>query len=118
MSTLSSTAGAWGLSLEQFTKALYGDGTYAGVIVATATAKNNSDTAAPFTLAEGALILLQPDAACYVEGQSAAAGTAATTDTLLAANERYVLLLKPGQAYVSVKAVSGTVNCQVRVKAS
>jgi hypothetical protein len=118
MSTLSSPAGALGLPTDQFLKAIYRDGTYAGVIVATTTAKNNSDTAVPFTLAPGALLQIQPDAACYIEAQSLAAGTAATTDTLVSANERVILQLDSTQAYVSVKAVSGTVNCQVRVKAS
>jgi hypothetical protein len=117
MSTLSNTAGAWGLTQDQFMKSLYSDGTYAGVIVATTTAQSNGTTAAPFTMNPGSLITLQADAACYVEGQTTSAGTAATTDTLVAANTPFTLLLKPDQAFVSVKAVGGTVNCQVRVKA-
>lgn len=105
------------LSLEALVEAQLRDGDYAGVIVATTTAKNNSDTAAPFTLVGGSLVEVQPDAACYVSSKALAASTAATTDRLLAANERFHILLKSDQAYVSVKAVSGTVNCQVRVKA-
>lgn len=117
MATLSNP-GAWGLTEAQFVKALYADGTYGGVIVATTTSQTNSTTAVPFTINEGSLLLLQPDAACYVSGKASSSGAAATTDTLVAAGERFPVLLLPGQSYIAVRAVSGTVNCQVRIKAS
>lgn len=111
-------AGANKLDLVRYVQALYRLGAYKGVIVATTTPENNATTADDFELPLGGLLEVQPDAACYVATGAADDVEAAATDTKLEANGRYPVQLGSGEAYVSFKAVSGTVNVQVRLKAA
>jgi hypothetical protein len=93
-------------------------GTRLGVIIATTTSQNNNDTATPFNntgdALGGKLILVQPDAACYIAVGETSAITAATTDVKLEANQLFPINLKANQKFLAAKAVSGTVNLQVR----
>ena len=94
-----------------------------GTIVATTT-KNNHDTATPFcnttgnTLA-GKLLLLQPDAACYINFGSANNITATTSNGIyVGAFERLEVLLDLNSSdaaygYLACLSVSGTTNLKV-----
>lgn len=86
---------------------------YAGVIIATTTAKNNSDTATPFTLPKGAKVAVQPDVACYLRMD----GTTATaaTGVLVEANALFEVRLAPGSKTLSAIVSAGTVNAKVFV---
>lgn len=88
-------------------------GHYLGSIVATTTPKDNSDTASSFTIPDGALVLIQPDVACYVSSQYASAAITAANSELMAANEKRTGFLWTGETKIAAKAVSGTVTLKV-----
>jgi hypothetical protein len=88
-------------------------GHYLGTITATTTAKDNSDTAVPFTIPDGGAVLLVPDAACYVSSEKTSATITASNSIPLGANEKYCGFLWAGETKVAAKAVSGTVNVLV-----
>lgn len=93
--------------------ALNGSPNLVGTIVATTT-KNNSDTATPFTIKPGAAVMLQSDTAVYVRAGEAATLTVTTANGfLLAANEKFTLLLHPDETYLACLAVAGTSNVKV-----
>lgn len=94
-------------------EALNGSPQFLGVIVATTT-KNNADTAVPFTIPGGAVILIQSDTACYVRAATAATGTVTTANgVLIAANEKFTVCLHPEESWVAALAVAGTSNVKV-----
>jgi hypothetical protein len=101
------------LDQEQQLPALNGSPQFLGVVVATTT-KNNADTAVPFTIPTGAVLLLQPDTACYLKAATASTGTVTTANgVLLAANEKFTVMLATDEAWVACLAVSGTTNLKV-----
>lgn len=88
-----------------------------GVITATTTAKNNTNTAVPFTLAQGERILIQPDVACYVGFVATTTGavTSGATGTGLQVEAGQTLELPVGNRlrYLSAVTAAGTVNLKV-----
>ncbi len=101
-------------NLPLLTQRLNGSPSYLGTIVATTT-KNNHDTAAPFNDTTNALtgkvLLIQPDAACYVLPGIVNTTTVTTANGLyLGANERVILTMTPLQGWL---AVVGTANLKV-----
>jgi hypothetical protein len=96
---------------------LSGTPSYLGVIVATTT-KNNHDTGAPFNdtgdALSGKVIMLQPDAACYMLPGTAATTTVTTANGILvAAGERVIISMGSSYGWVACLAVSGTSNVKV-----
>lgn len=92
------------------TAGLGGSPRYLGTIVST-TAKNNSDTAVPFVILAGSLVLLEASADVQYAGQETS--TAATTTTTgvkitVALNPHAVLFLTGDQAYVSCVGAAST----------
>ena len=87
---------------------------YLGTIVATTTAKNNTDTAATFTIPPLARIVVQPDVACYA-GLIKSGGTAvaSTTGLKVDADGIYETSTTSDRNVLSVVSVSGTVNAKV-----
>jgi len=106
------------LSGEQLQAALNGTPNYLGVIIATTT-KNNHDTAVPFSNTGNALkakvLLVQPDAACYVYfgSTNAATAVAASNGIYLAARERLSFVMGSELGWVACVSVSGTTNLKV-----
>jgi hypothetical protein len=99
-----------------FDALLFGAPSRLGVIVATTTAKNNNDTGTPFNntgdALAGKVVMVQPDAACTLAvGSSSVA--AVSTDERLEANEKRIINMPLSSGYVSLRAVTGTVNGQV-----
>lgn len=87
---------------------------YLGTIAAS-TAKNNTDTASPFTIPASAKISVQCDAAAHVlVCQGAASCTATTTNGVKVAQDALFMTSTPGNAsglgYVSVV---GSANCRI-----
>lgn len=98
-------------------EALNGSPSYLGVIVATTT-KNNHDTAAPFNntgdALKGRVLLLQPDAACYVLAGILNTATVTTTNGVkLQADERVILTMTASQGWLACVSVTGTTNLKV-----
>lgn len=88
---------------------------YLGTITTTDTAaKNNANTAVPFTLTSGSLLLLQPDTDCALAAAEAS-GTAVTaaTGVTVYAGERYPLTLHPKETFLSVIRLGANVNVKV-----
>lgn len=97
-----------------FLQKLNGSPQLLGTLVSTGTSVNNSSTATPFTIAAGAVVLLQPTAAGYIRtGKTTALAAASTTSVKLAADEKYLLLLQSDEAYVAWIPGSGSANCLV-----
>jgi hypothetical protein len=97
--------------------ALNGSPTHLGTIVATTT-KNNHDTASAFNntgdALKGKLLMLQPDAACYVLAGTTNAATVTTTNGVkLAADERVLIRMRENQGWLACVSVTGTTNCRV-----
>ena len=97
--------------------ALNGSPSFRGVIVATTT-KNNHDTVAAFNntgdALKGRVLLLQPDAACYVYFGSTNAATATTANGIkLAADERVLVTMTRDNGWVACVSVTGTINLRV-----
>lgn len=91
--------------------------TFLGVIVATTT-KNNHDTATPFNntgdALKGKVLLIQPDAACYILPGTANTATVTTSNGVkLAADERVIIHMAQGHSFLACLSVSGTTNCRV-----
>jgi hypothetical protein len=96
---------------------VYGPANWLGTIVATTT-KNNHDTATPFNDTGdglgGKLLLLQPDAACYVKFGTTNATTVTSSNGLkLAADQFYYVNVPSNYGWVAALAVSGTANVKV-----
>ncbi len=106
--------------LPTLTQAINGNPTFLGVIIATTT-KNNSDTATPFSATGNALqskvLMVQPDAACYIYtgalNTQTVTGTATGNGVLLAAGERCILTMAPDKGFLACVSVSGTTNLKV-----
>ncbi len=82
------------LSQNQLMRALNGSPRYLGEIIST-TVKTNADTAVPFTIKAGSLLLLIPSAAVQVLPGFLPAVTCTTTNGItLAASEKFYLLLR------------------------
>jgi len=105
------------LSPDSIAAATVGSPSLLGTIVATTT-KNNYDTATPFNNSgdglKGKVLLIQPDAACYILPVTSSTGTVTTSNGVkLAADEKVTIHMGqrfPGLACLSV---SGTTNCKV-----
>lgn len=87
---------------------------YLGTIAAS-TAKNNTDTAAPFTIPASAKISVQCDAAAHVlVCQGAASCTATTTNGVKVAQDALFMTSTPGNtAGLGYVSVVGAANCRV-----
>lgn len=101
----------------QLEVALAGSPNHIGTIVATTT-KNNHDTATAFSntgdALTGKVLLLQPDAACYVKTGATNGQTVTTANgVLLEANEKFPLSMPSGHGFIAALAVSGTANVKV-----
>lgn len=97
---------------------LNGEHVFQGIITATGTAKDNSNTSTPFTLTAGMCLLVQPDADCYILGGASSGITAGATGNglKLVAGTIYTLMLRAGttqQTLLSAVTDSGTVNLKV-----
>jgi hypothetical protein len=90
---------------------LNGRPTYLGTITAT-TVKTNADTAVPFTLNPGTVLLIQADAEGYFSVGSAATLTA-SNGVLLQAKEKFLLILAGDDRTLQALPVSGTLNLSV-----
>jgi hypothetical protein len=89
-------------------------GRYIGTVIATTTAKDNSNTTGTtFTIPAGALVAVQPDGACYVSGEFPAATITSSNSRLVGANEYVTGFIWGGSSKLAVKAVADTVNCKV-----
>lgn len=87
---------------------------YLGTIVATTTAKNNTDTAAPFTIPRLSRLVIQPSAACYAGLiKSGATAVSSTTGLKVDADAAYETTTTSDRVVLSCVAVSGTVNVKV-----
>lgn len=87
-----------------------------GVITATTDAKNQSNTAVPFTIPAGERILVQPDVACWVKvgASGVAATTSATGSSLqLDAAEKFEFTAGTRLNLLSAIVGTGTVNLRV-----
>lgn len=87
---------------------------YLGTIVAT-TAKNNTDTATPFTIPASAKLSIQCDAAANVlVCQNLATCTATTTNGIkVAADQLFTSSTPSSSAGLGYVSVVGTANCRV-----
>ena len=87
-----------------------------GTIVATTT-KNNHDTAVPFNntadALKGKVVMLVPDAACYVTFGTTNAITATTAGVPLQAGERVHVNLAEDYGWIACVSVSGTTNLRI-----
>lgn len=85
-----------------------------GVITAT-TAKNQTDTAVPFTIPQYAPLLIHCDATAYVKFVSTAAGVATTSsyNYRIGAGETVMDRTNSAFAFISVLSASGTANCYI-----
>lgn len=89
---------------------------YLGTIIATeAAAKNQSDTATPFTIGPDSRIVVQPDAATYVALKTASTGAAVAASSLsLAAGSTNIIHTGARLAYLScLRTSAGTTNVKV-----
>lgn len=92
---------------------LVGQFTYLGVITAT-TAKDNSDTAVPFTINRGNVVMVQCDVASYVYLPKTAAAASSTNGLKIQAGEvKQFRASASSTPKLSVIPVSGTANCKV-----
>jgi hypothetical protein len=103
--------------LAKVSEALSGSPSFLGTIVATTT-KNNHDTATPFNNTGEALkakiLLIQPDAACYILPGSTNAATVTTANGIkLGADERVIITMTSNEGWLCALAVSGTANVKV-----
>lgn len=90
---------------KDFEHAKLGCPTYIGSISATTTAKNNTDTAVPFAIPAGKLLLIQPDTAV---GVTIGGNATLLTSLYLAANEKYMVLFKSTDSLLSIIPWTGT----------
>ena len=91
-------------------QARVGSPTYLGRIAAT-TVKDNSTTSSPFTIPNGAFLLLYPSAACnYGVGSAAGTAVTSTTGVPMASAEKCYLLLKHDENLVQIV---GTANVDI-----
>lgn len=82
--------------------AAMGSPTLLGTIVVSGASKDNSDTAAPFAIPYGAMLLLQGDADfTFMTNSVAATAVTAGTGILVLDNATWPVLLKSDQRYVS-----------------
>lgn len=106
------------------TNQLNGTPTYLGTIIASAsTTASNHTTAVPFantgSALKGRVLLIQPDAGCWISfgtTDAVTASSAVTSDScFLAARERVIVRMAPesGFGWIAVVADSGTVNVKV-----
>lgn len=94
--------------------AVDGSPRFLGTIVSTTT-KNNADTAVPFTIPAGSVLLLQPTAAVQFLAGTTAAATATTGNGVgLATGEKYKLILAEDEAYVACVGAASTLVWQLR----
>ncbi len=90
--------------------------TLLGTIVATTT-KNNHDTASAFNNTGVGLsdkvLMIHPDAACYINFGTANTVTATSSGIHLAAHEKYFIVAGSTQTHLACLSDSGTTNCKV-----
>lgn len=104
-------------NINQSYEAVNGTHKYLGTIVATTT-KNNHDTASAFNntgeALKGKVLLVQPDAACYILAATTNAGTVTTSNGLkLIADQTYVIMMTEAHGWLACLSVSGTANLKV-----
>lgn len=104
-------------NISQSYEAVNGTHTFLGTIIATTT-KNNNDTATPFNNSgealKGKVLLLQPDAACYILPGTLSTTTVTTTNGLkVGADQTYVIIMGAGYGFLACLAVTGTANLKV-----
>lgn len=110
---LTSLTAALVLSAVSMSFIAYAADMHVGTIVATTT-KNNSDTAAPFTLNEGGRYAVQCDAAAYYQtGKTSGATAVAATAVELGAKVLFDIPLPAGHNHIAILSVSGTATCKV-----
>lgn len=106
------------LSTDRASEIYNGSPSFLGKIVATTT-KNNHDTAAPFSDTAGSglsgkVLLVQPDAACYILPGSVITATVTTANGVkLQADERVILTMTSAQDWIACVSVSGTTNLRI-----
>lgn len=107
--------------LSQVTEALNGSPQSLGVIIATATSKNNHTTATPFNDTGDGLgakiLMLQSDADCYVitgtTNAVVAVATATSSSWKISAGERVVITPKSNEGWIACITAAGTANLKV-----
>jgi len=101
------------LGTTKLVASLNGAPKYLGTIAST-TVKTNADTAVPFTIPDGQVLLLQADAACHFlptnSPQQAQPTVTSSNGLKLAADEKYVLVLVTGCTGIQVV---GSANVKV-----
>jgi hypothetical protein len=91
-----------------FGQMMVGTPTLLGAIVSTTT-KTNGDTAVPFDIPAGALLLIQPSAAVHVYPVSAADGAATTSNGIkLVADEKFLLRMKDATPFLAIVGAATT----------
>lgn len=100
------------LDIAEQMQAFNGSPQFAVTVAATTTPSINR----PALVTAGCVVLLQPDAACYVLAGKVGAAVSITSANglLLAAGEKYVLCLNPGEDAIQAVAVS-TANLRIFV---
>jgi len=96
------------LSQGGFAQALSGTPTLLGAIVSTTTI-NNGDTAVPFTIPPGALILIQPSAAVHIYPVSSVTGTATTANGVkLVTDEKFIIRMTADRPFLAIVGAATT----------
>ena len=100
------------LDVAQQMQALNGTPVYLGTIAATTTSSTNA-----FTIPSGSVLMISPDAAVQILPVLTSTSTVTTaTGFPLAANEKFILGMDPGQTYNWIAAIAAT-TANVRVYA-
>lgn len=98
-------------NVTQLQAALVGTATYLGEIIST-TVKNNSDTAVPFVIPAGALLLCSASADVQYLGQALVTGATTTTNgiprTIAVDGKNFIVFLGSDQAYLSCVGAATT----------
>lgn len=103
------------LNIAGFSKSFEGMPEYLGSIAATTTGVDNSNTGTPFTIPDGAAILIQADADVYLSAQATAAATppATTASFLLASGGVGQFVMTRAKPYLCARTASGTATVKV-----
>lgn len=102
---------------ESLAENINGSPQYLGVIAANTTTTNHT-TAVPFQNTgdglAGKMLLIQPDAACYLRGVVTNNGTVTTANGVyIGTNERVIITLKSDEGWLAVLGDGAAVNARV-----
>lgn len=102
---------------ENLAENLNGSPQYLGTIAASTTTTNHT-TASPFNNTgdglAGKMLLIQPDATCFLRGVTTNSGTVTTTNGVyVGTNERVIITLKSDEGWLAVLGDGGSVNARV-----